>query len=256
VEAIRAHTKPERNIASGSKYLGEIIMEEKPILSSALMVQGIIEGRTTQTRRVIKHKYPFHNAPTSWRPYDCEIDGSSAYVKMKFGFESEDEFVRCPYPKPGGCLWVRETWAELGWWDGDVPVHTIEDPNGLERHIIYYEECPGFEWRDDDGFQLLRKDGSEASCWKPSIFMPRWASRITLRIFEIRVERLQDITEEDAISEGSQIPCDQLPKSCQQGTMTERTQFSRIWDSINGKTYPWASNPWVWVIKFIRVLDN
>jgi hypothetical protein len=86
--------------------------------------------------------------------------------------------------------------------------------------------------------------------WKPSIHMPRKFSRIALEIVDVRVQRLQEISEEDAIVEGSQMPLIDLPKRCQQATLSERTQFSRLWDSINAKRAPWASDPWVWVITF------
>ena len=89
--------------------------------------------------------------------------------------------------------------------------------------------------------------------WTPSIFMPRWASRITLEITEVRVERVQDISEKDAIAEG--INCQEpfkVPYRCQY-VATEQLRYSFIWDSINGKNFPWIANPWVWAISFRRV---
>jgi hypothetical protein len=93
-------------------------------------------------------------------------------------------------------------------------------------------------------------DGKEIPChWKPSIFMPRWASRITLEITNIRVERLQEITEEDAKAEGIENPF----FASDRYWPTFKDRFETLWDSINGKTYPWSSNPWVWVIEFKKV---
>ena len=189
-------------------------MKERPILFSSGMVRAILDGRKTQTRRVVKQKPYF--------PTDPGI-----------GYAVERERIKCPYGIPGDRLWVRETWA----------------------HIF---ECGHYNHLHGDKLRYIYRvdNGCIPDKWRPSIFMPRKASRITLEITAIRVERLQDISEKDSIAEGSQIPCAQLPKSCQQGTFTERTQFSRIWDSINAKKYLWASNPWVWVIGFKKETER
>ena len=183
------------------------------------MVRAILEDRKSQTRRVIKPQ-PGDNGfqATKKAIYDAH---HPAFIKD-----------RSPY-QVGQKMWVRETWKPF---DSIMYKHS-----GKPAGCHYKADDPPFPGMYDK-FR-----------WRPSIFMPRWASRITLEVTDIRVERLNEISEEDCIKEGSQIPCAELPKSCQQATMTERTQFSRIWDSINKKKYPWLSNPWVWVISFKRI---
>ena len=223
-------------------------MKERPILFSSEMVKAILEGRKTMTRRV-----------NSIGEY---------YIRDK----------KCPYGVAGDRLWVRETWGDLDYYQGNVAIHVLKDSNGVEHDIVYSAECQGyFEWTDEVGFPEYRKDGTEASRWRPSIFMPRWASRILLEVTDVKVERLQDITEEDAIKEG--MP-DEYPiapvycPNCQgQGTCgavhpvslgymeidcpecdTAKKKFKNLWDSINGRGRKpgraWQDNPWVWVISF------
>lgn len=147
--------------------------------------------------------------------------------------------VRCPYGQVGDRLWVRETWGPCA---GGVVYRSDDLVNGQVS-------CP---------------DGGR---WKPSIFMPRWASRITLEVTELRVERLQDISEDDARAEGvlpfgeaySSISRDQ-PITCGDGRPSFRAgdrpyaaSFAVLWDTINGDRVLWGSNPWVWVVGFKRV---
>lgn len=129
----------------------------------------------------------------------------------------------CPYGQPGDLLWVRETWAWYG---------CERDP----REVLYRA----------DTSNLPESHGR----WRPSIHMPRWASRITLRVTGVRVERLQDITEVDAIAEGAQ-PF-RLPCHPQRETLRHVDGFALLWESINGAG-SWDANPWVWVVEFERV---
>jgi hypothetical protein len=146
-----------------------------------------------------------------------------------------------PYGKPGDLLWVRETWGAVWPADEPVPLRQCE----IEYRADLPPGCtdrPG-EWPADEG------NGPEVPKWRPSIHMPRWASRITLRITDIRVERLQDITENDAKAEG----CD--PVVHPDGAVdcgTRKTTFAKLWNHINGPG-AWDENPWVWVISFERV---
>lgn len=178
-------------------------MKERPILFSGEMVRAILDGRKTQTRRVVKPPPPSNSGGTS------EI---FALAKQ------------CPYGQPGDWLWVRETWA----------------PAATE----------GYDKRDDGGLIWYRAT-DERVCmgpWRPSIFMPRQVSRIMLEITDVRVERLQDITEEDAKAEGVAAWHDTA-----NGTVY-RPEFEMLWDSINGKRgYGWDMNPWIWVIEFKKV---
>lgn len=136
---------------------------------------------------------------------------------------------KCPYGIPGDRLWVRETWAQ----DSARIIHFQAD--GAER--------PPDEYLTN-GTPIQTK-------WQSPIFMPRWASRITLEITDIRAEKLQKITYEDILAEGWDVKTS-LPIT--NGTAGEdaRAWYRELWDSLNGKKYLWASNPWVWVIKFKR----
>lgn len=194
-------------------------MTERPILFSAPMVRAILDGRKTQTRRIVKPQPPsdcapirveeFH--PTVIDRYGDEGPGAPIFGAYDLGGEWG---VRCPYGQPGDRLWVRETWRAWG---------------GTVRHVDYRAttEIP----RPADG-------------WKPSIHMRRADSRIMLEIVAVRVERLQDISEADAKAEGCQADPYDGP--------TYYDHFALLWRSINGQG-SWTTNPWVWVIEFKRV---
>ena len=239
-------------------------MKERGIIFQGWGVRAILDNLKSLTRR-LKGLEKINKTPDEWEQAVQLNDGSWSF----WGPHGVDkEWVRnkaypngggfkCPYGVVGDRLWVRETFAKY---------QTINHTRRMDGRS-FAEISDGFAAYRADGHETIvdLKDhirlmsGADLEAievendkWKPSIFMPRWASRIDLEITGVRVERLQEITEEDAIAEGSQIPCAQLPKSCQQATMTERTQFSRIWDSIN-KKHPWELNPWVWVIEFKRI---
>ena len=195
-------------------------MTELPILFSASMVRAILKGRKTQTRRVVKPQ-----------PTMQEVDGTYGVSVLAFKQKkgkghwiwpnAKDIIVtECPYGEHGDRLWVREAFTEC--------------PKG---NFIYREQ----EETHDYG----KSTADANNKWTPSIYMPRRASRITLEITNIRVERLQDISDKDALAEG----VDQTNTSIK-GYATER--FKNLWESINGAG-SWDANPWVWVIEFKRV---
>jgi hypothetical protein len=187
------------------------VTKERPILFSAPMVRAILAGRKTQTRRVV-HERLYVETFESGRPL-VRIEQSD----QLFG-ESATRWARCPYGAPGSRLWVRERWACL-------------DP-ASRTPVIYATDRGPKDYR-----------------WRPSIHMPRWASRITLEVTNVRVERLQSITEEDARAEGVEVPA-----SSGNGA---RDWFAAAWDDLNEcRGYPWASSPWVWVISFSRLDDK
>lgn len=182
-------------------------MKDYPILFSGEMVCNILEGRKTQTRRVI-------NPQPRELPVLCG-DG-------RWRSENGTPGFRCRYGKPGDHLWVRETFC-------DVNAELIP----LKKKVYY---------RADKEISPLMK-------WRPSIYMPRWASRITLEVVKVRVERLQDISEADARAEG--VP--QCPAYTKTDTPYKK-EFERVWDEINGKRgYGWSVNPFVWVIEFRKL---
>lgn len=192
-------------------------MKERPILFSAPMVRAILSGRKCQTRRVVKG-----NA-LKW------LD----HFGFTPGFVANPENHQCPYGQPGDRLWVREN----GW---ERPYRTANMMReGADTWEPYYFDADGYGNADAEQFKEL---GFKR---RPSIHMPRWASRITLEITGVRVERLQDISEADATAEGVVVPG--FP-----GAESAIGAFHELWASIHGP-YAWELNPWVWVIEFRRV---
>lgn len=224
---------------------------ERPILFSAPMIRAILDRKKTVTRRVLNPQPAIANVgPGTWVEWVHGKRIGGGADERAFAAHAVD---RCPYGKPGDRLWVRETWGEVAhidWSDprGEPFVHVL-GPD--ERCIVYREEASryGFEWTDEP----------ETRGWRPSIHMPRWASRLTLEVVDVRVERLQEISEEAANAEG--VPAEKVVafqhpfrprRRFGHGTMpcTHREAFTALWDGINGKRAPWDSNPWVWVIAF------
>ncbi len=196
-------------------------MTERPILFSGPMVRAILEGRKTQTRRVVKHEIPQHLTHVRRLTNTNGDEGAviTEHPDMRAGQLAAS--VWCPYGKLGDRLWVRET-------------HYVEHaPSAGETGFILYKST------DPD---------APVSRWSPSIHMPRWASRITLEVVSVRVERLNDISEEDAIAEG-------CPYGVGGGMVDPAVgdkQFPTLWERINGPG-SWDANPWVWVVEFKRI---
>jgi len=255
-------------------------MKERPILFSGEMVQAIIDGRKTMTRRVI------NQTPAGFRFDGFITDGTKDRGKAVFSPSENFQYditgnikVLCPYGQPGDRLWVRETWRVGAWDENDCAIKVDYRADGFSRQEwLYVPNEKYFEklWiqssldadekigRNRD-FSYTWEPGQSPCRWRPSIFMPRWVSRITLEITNIRVERLQDISEEDAFAEGIDDESEeynraehfQLGGSQIQGGAPAIFTFIGLWDSINAKRgYSWESNPWVWVIEFRRVDQN
>jgi len=192
-------------------------MKERPIIFNTEMVKAVLEGRKIQTRRVVRRikdqEKSYWNIKELILPYPR--DGLVWNVRCERGYSGH---IKCPYGKVGDRLWVRETW--FNFWGG----------------IIY---------RAADEYASIVDDDPD-NTWKPSIHMPRWASRITLKITDIRVERLQEIKYEGMKAEGC------LPKNCCGGEReTLRKEYwIPLWNSIYKKENTWQDNPWVWVIEF------
>jgi hypothetical protein len=223
-------------------------MTARPILFSAPMVRALLEGRKTQTRRIIKGvpSFPHHGR-------DIMDWGLSGIHQCEDGYEGTDRWlldvqtevddhsrreIKCPYGQPGDRLWVKETWRPFSVsepWDLDVVYHA----DG-ERRTIKDGEFGDNDW-------LMPKAAARGNV--TPLFMPRWASRLTLEITEVRVERLNDISEADALAEGIESTTywrDEHPPSiC----------FAVLWDAINGPG-AWAANPFVWCVSFNVIRKN
>ena len=238
-------------------------MKEHQILFNAQMVRAILDGRKTQTRRLVKQS----SGPHTIEQVIATPDSLDAFIRH-----------RCRYGQPGDRLWVRESWR-IGAWDEDSGCVAIDymadgycrkewikptnDPRGEIFARLWlqsandarkvYGELDQYDWQ-----------AGESPCrWRPSIHMPRWASRILLEIVSVRVERLQAISDADAqaegvervvIGEGWRRYCDDeivgVPPCA-----TARDSYGTLWQQINGPG-SWDANPWVWVIEFRRIDDN
>ncbi len=230
------------------------------MIFNAEMVRALLDGRKTQTRRPIKWKQ------TRFTEIGEREDGS----KWPWSEDAEhacDFWHPCPFGAVGDRIWVRETWGVVSHafsddglmidWVPDRPataIHEMPFGNGYYSGYAIYAADGDFTWGDDDGYE----DGR--SCWKPSIHMPRAASRILLEITDVRVERLNAISEEDAEAEGidmealydSQDCYDCIADHNMTGRPTVTGAFKYLWESIYGEE-GWKSTPWVWVIEFKRV---
>lgn len=201
----------------------------KPIIFSGSMIRAILNGGKTQTRRVVGPKWKVYpGAMMKWSPL-------------------------CPYGQIGDRLWVRETCRAKELTDKEAK--SLAEKTGDEKPRYGLD---GVEYLSDNHFKEIEnsREASEAWCALnayrgkkgavvPPIFMPRWASRITLEITQVRVQRLNEISEDDCKAEG-------MESAVIGGTGINIGDFQRLWDSINEKA-PWESNPWIWALTFRRI---
>lgn len=211
-------------------------MKYLPILMSDPMVRAILEDRKRMTRRVVKPQ-PSEvgfSMDCEVAPYCTGTQWPLAYYARRGACWNSSQPLKCPYGQPGDRLWVRETWAPC-----------IGGPCHPDNPTLYRATEP-------DADKLT---------WKPSIHMPRWASRLTLEVVAVRVERLQEISEEDAKAEGIAYSPGTYPAQrfwhhygagCNPGYLTPQESFRTLWESINGHG-SWEQNPWVWVVEFKRI---
>lgn len=240
-------------------------MTERPILFSAPLVRAILDGRKVVTRRPVKNVQFIggrgqEDDPSAWGfgdQYGCwHVLDQTAQPWYGSGVTHESYRIACPYGQAGDRLWVRESSWLLGISDGEPRVVGPDAPGEPGD--------PPRVWYAADGERPALPQ-YPPWCWlrRNSIHMPRWASRITLEVTSVGVERLQDITEEDARAEGVTVgaPVPAIIRVTQDGKTTEklgscvdftaRGSFAHAWDSIYGAG-PWATNPWVWVVRFRR----
>jgi hypothetical protein len=268
--------------------MSEVIMSEfkkgaspkvRPVLFSAPMIRALLEARKTQTRRPVLclggirrgDQWAGPGNPVSGRlvyhdggAWDAEVLGRDWGIR--------GPIAKCPYGQPGDLLWVRETWAHY---------HTInhirrtdgrafsEVSDGLAAY-----RADGFDTIDDlrDHIRLMSGMDLEAieirdDKWIPSIFMKRWASRLTLELTDVRVERLQDISTHDSIEEGIDHRCQKCGYThrdanihfdhdlCGEPMPTAPDAYRGVWETINGPE-TWDANPWVWALTFLVHQQN
>lgn len=230
-------------------------MKEIPILFNGEMVRAILEGRKTQTRRAVKHgpdesyyRYPVVDkyGDCQWFSdkddigYEDELDDEGEYPDV---FPSHDEAIRSPFGSIGDRLWVRETFC-VGYKDEDGDMSCLV-PTGESEQIAN-------RMAKYKASHVMPKHS--AFKWTPSIHMPRWASRITLEVTDIYVQRVQEISEEDAIAEGVQSTAKMIYQAG--GGLVDyegqhaHERFAELWQSIYNT---WDANPWVWVATFKKV---
>ncbi|MCQ0496704.1 hypothetical protein [Klebsiella pneumoniae] len=212
-------------------------MKERGMIFNGEMVRAILDGRKTQTRRIIK---------------DCTVgrDQISKFIQIEKKFigcypEDVPELIRecCPYGVPGDRIWVREAFR----------VHS----RATDVATLVYKASERNSWTEQTHrvpVAVCNKPATPEK-WTPSLHMPRWASRILLEITDVRVERLNAISQEDAQAEGMELtgwrPTYSDPDSGGE-VMTPYDNFAELWSSIYGEG-SWKADPWVWVIEFKRV---
>lgn len=221
-------------------------MSDKPILFNAEMVRAILEGRKTQTRRQMKPQ-PYGVGRNEWRWDRVGGNGKDWWSTTGGPFDMNvAKFCEmfCPH-RPGDRLWVRETWF-------------ADPPNDGSWAYTQWSGCSNSKLSDipechqSPGSCIFRATWAgqdDALRWRPSIHMPRWASRITLPLVSVRVERLQDISCADAMAEGISATANQFSIDCD--TEDPRRMFVALWTSIHGPESRDA-NPWVWVLEWSK----
>lgn len=242
--------------------IDEARAKERPILFSASMVKAILAGAKTQTRRVVTVHWHKGTRALPYEPWFVEEDGrllvDCSERDDSHGNGDYREFASCmpcPYGRPGDRLWVRETWQ-----------HTSTERAGLAC-VAYRADGVALDaFYDNGGEGDFMRVGSFATYppvigkWRPSIFMPRGASRITLEVTEVRVEKVQAISAQDSLAEGATLSLlAGIDEESPDASLPFQVQlYARLWNSINGKRpgCSWAANPWVWVVGFRRLEEN
>jgi len=231
-------------------------IKERPILFSGPMVRAILDGSKTQTRRVVD-RVARRGRVTEFNPSDTPgYDWTFRDSEMRWhDLRAADLLARCPFGQPGDRLWVRESHAfqsvastahdEYVVYQADGEIRPHDWSMELDRDFVGEPLDLDSDFVHDNalGEAFVQR-------WRPSIHMHRWASRVTLEITEVRVERVQSISEADAKAEGVQG----VPTLSSEHPLGLVGRFRELWDSINAaRGHGWGANPWVWVVAFRRV---
>lgn len=200
-------------------------MKERGMIFNGDMVRAILDGRKTQTRRPVK--FPFKD-----RNLGCELSGNELAGELSSG-----NYLNSPFGKPGDRIWVRETFQG--------PLFDIDQMDAYCKDSAPFEKTQFCVYKADGkpAPEFFDADDNLHCCWRPSIHMPRWASRLLLEITSVRVERIRSMSQDDARAEGV---------IAASGPMEAGLAFRELWDSIYGEE-SWKANPWVWVIEFKRI---
>ncbi|WP_154914040.1 ASCH domain-containing protein [Klebsiella grimontii] len=255
-------------------------MKERGMIFNGEMVRALLDGRKTQTRRIVKGTDGAVKFCKEWN-----INGEEVFVvlgeKDHTGMNPVLGAISCPLGAVGDRIYVRETWAILGNEDGccidwEEKLCKADERSAARIYRASCEQKPGnyglWSIPDDADWKPHTKDHQYEGAWRPSIHMPRWASRILLEITDVRVERLNAISEEDAQREGVhaevwdqtvvarnyaasdeffQFWSEDMPHFVEMNQL-HQSSFRSLWESIYGEE-SWQANPWVWVIEFKRV---
>lgn len=214
-----------------------------PILMKPELVRALLAGRKTQSRRVV--------VPQPGGK-DQSVKVENGWLMCRRAGVGWCNDTRCPYGVPGDLLWVRETHYRWGKW-----VKNGKTPTGLQRWRFKVMRAPSnsdVEFDDEIALHGVAKRRTDTGWHKrPSIFMPRWASRLTLRLTEVRVQRVQAITQKDVFAEGL---TNHEMNTRYEGAPAQLA-FARLWDAINrDRGYVWEANPWVWCLSFTIIQAN
>lgn len=258
-----------------------MVTKDHLILFSGDMVKAILDGRKTQTRRVIK--FPLHGRFKDQAAAHVEFasvnrDGAGDWVAWRPTPMTDEATARiypngggfhCPYGKPGDRLLVRETWQYANWTRRGEPILRYRADD--ETVLFGWDQIP-LDWHEkledvwaglseSENYSIDQRAADRK--WRPSLFMPRWAARLALRVVDVRVERLQEISKADAIAEGLDSFTVNYGRTVNTMTMWRARNcddggypnpiecFENLWDSINAKRgWSWEVNPWVWVVEF------
>ncbi|WP_210452564.1 hypothetical protein [Pantoea ananatis] len=226
------------------------VAKERPILLNAEMVRAVLDGRKTQARRIMKVQPDSPNFGLLRITDSTKRSDIGKYhwaESNATGKHTRSALFTCPFGAVGDRLWIRETWQG--------PLVSYDDAYSMFKDPKPYQKVENCVYRaDGDQYpEFTDADDNLRQGWRPSIHMPRWASRITLEITGVRVERLNSMKEQDAIAEGCSGGHNSIPGYHYSATPHEH--FHHVWQSICGEE-SWQANPWVWVIEFKRVEAN
>ncbi|GAA4475453.1 hypothetical protein [Gluconacetobacter asukensis] len=217
-------------------------MTDHPMLFNAPMVRALLEGRKTQTRRVMKGQPDFDGCPHigTYHPTIVMRNGEEGPGEEVFGATFDEWAIKAP-ARPGDSIWVRETWG-LNHQDYMTEIPKARPGDLLDYHLVHFAT--------EDDPEILNEMPR-----RPSLHMPRWASRLTLVVTDVRAQRLQEISRADALAEGVQrvgggaLRWEQYSAIDGQAAFSPEAAFALLFNSINGPD-SWEANPWVWALTF------